>query len=174
MRTRSEIKKAWFSMKLLLSLGDITKAERKALILAKDRFQEKLYEVDTSEVEETEEILRRREYVDKNYDMKKVFEMLWGMASRDVHNGILSEDGYIKYAMKVQRALIGDTLTSDEAVKLAKSEYTNDCNCYGPLTKLAFFDILAELVGKLVICYTIHPSYPLDSRFIISFVCVGV
>lgn len=133
----------------MLVFGGTTKSEKRALLKARDNFQERLYEVDTSEVEAIDEILLRREQVDQNYDLKKIFGMLWGMMGFYIHSEILSEDGYIILTMRIQRALLGDDLTDLEARALAAAEYANDCNIYGPLTKEAFFDILAELIGTV-------------------------
>jgi hypothetical protein len=147
MRRRAEIKKAWYSMKVMLSMPSLTKKERRALKDAKDRFQAKLCEVDTDEAEPTNDILYRRELLHDNYDMKKLFAMLWGMLGRYTVDGVLSEMGYTRFAIIIQRALLGDDLTYDEAKQLARSDYISDRNCYGPLVEQAFNDILSEMVG---------------------------
>eukprot|EP00602_Paraphysomonas_sp_CaronLab_P003782 CAMPEP_0185039108 /NCGR_PEP_ID=MMETSP1103-20130426/35614_1 /TAXON_ID=36769 /ORGANISM="Paraphysomonas bandaiensis, Strain Caron Lab Isolate" /LENGTH=865 /DNA_ID=CAMNT_0027577873 /DNA_START=98 /DNA_END=2695 /DNA_ORIENTATION=- len=134
-------------MKLILALGGLTAEEKSELESVQTKFQEKLLQPDCDK-ETIESIYRRRELLDRNVEMGRVFRMIWMLVSmyQDPDTNALTEEGYVKFNILVQGALIGPELNPQEALDFAKAEYLSDTACYGPLNEIAFYDLLAELV----------------------------
>jgi hypothetical protein len=147
MRQRRDIKKAWFVMQLMLSAGGINEKEKQAITKTKLKFDKKLNEIDTSK-EANEVVSARRRYLQSNPDLETIFQMFWRVMQifRDPVTDIITEDGYIKFNIFVQKAVIGGQMNEIEAINVAKTDYVTDTACYGPLRQECFFDILLELI----------------------------
>jgi hypothetical protein len=147
MRQRRDIKKAWFVMQLMLSGGGLSEAEKKAITKTKLKFDKKLNEIDTSQ-ESNEVVSGRRISLRSNADLEAIFHMFWRVMQiyRDPVTDIITEDGYIKFNIFVQKAVVGGQINEIEAINLAKTDFVSDTACYGPLRQECFFDILFEIM----------------------------
>mmetsp|Transcript_24582 Transcript_24582/g.36201 ORF Transcript_24582/g.36201 Transcript_24582/m.36201 type:complete len:810 (+) Transcript_24582:199-2628(+) len=147
MRQRKVVRKVWFTIKLLLSMGGLQETEKKELENGEKKFHEKLCEVDSS-TESKDIIDTRRKFLYSNSDMFVIFRLLWQtvVIYTDPSTASLPEDGYIRLDIRVQRALLGENVSEQETLEFAKADYLNDVKSYGALNKVAFMDALSEMI----------------------------
>eukprot|EP00602_Paraphysomonas_sp_CaronLab_P003170 CAMPEP_0185039312 /NCGR_PEP_ID=MMETSP1103-20130426/36043_1 /TAXON_ID=36769 /ORGANISM="Paraphysomonas bandaiensis, Strain Caron Lab Isolate" /LENGTH=736 /DNA_ID=CAMNT_0027578149 /DNA_START=105 /DNA_END=2316 /DNA_ORIENTATION=+ len=147
MRQRKIVRKVWFTIKLLLSMGGLPDTEKKELEDGKQKFYEKLCEIDSSK--ENQDIIDyRRKLLFSNPDMLDIFRTLWQtlVAYTDPTTTALTEEGYTRLNLRVQKALLGDSTTEEEALEFAKADYLSDVKSYGIMNKVAFMDVLSEMI----------------------------
>lgn len=147
MRTRRDIKKAWFVMQLMLASNGLHDNEMKAINKTKFKFEKKLNEIDT--IKESLEIINtRRALLHSNPELELIFRMFWILMQpyKDPITNIINEEGYIKFNIYIQYAVIGKKMNQNDALNVAKTDYLNDIASYGPLGQECFYDILLELI----------------------------
>ena len=133
-------------MKILLSMGGLSESEKKKLNKAQCQVKTRLAIVEKTAAEI---ISDRRRLYEQNKPLSDMFQMLWNILTEylEPQKNILSKWGYVKFNILVQMALLGKEFDSNEAVELANADYNCDVATHGPLTREAFFDVMAEIVG---------------------------
>ena len=100
-----------------------------------------------------DEIISRRDFLSKNFGLLDVFNTLWFIIhSHVIEDGALSKDGYFKFMYSVYVALCGFH-SFDDIRNTLELDYYIDHKIFGPMTKLAFFDMLFEVIGTIVFFY---------------------
>ena len=98
-----------------------------------------------------DEIQSRRDFLSKNFGLLDIFNTLWFIIhSHANEDGTLTKDGYFKIMYSIFVALCGFRSFDDIRTTL-ELDYYIDHKIFGPMTKLAFFDILFEVIGLKLI-----------------------
>ncbi len=123
-------------------------SHRKSVLNQSD--QEFFDEIKHADGEKFDNILRKRDVLHNNSELLEIFTMFWLVLKEDVTDGVLSKEGYVKFNIYAQAALIGD-IDKEESLQCAETEYDADIKSFGEMTKTAFFDTLIELIGSSTI-----------------------
>lgn len=94
------------------------------------------------------EIAARREFLHKNKGLLDIFNTFWVILLVYTTDGFLSKEGYSKFHHAVEIALAGEATFASVDEQALNADWTYDRMLYGNLNKIAFFDMLFELIGK--------------------------
>lgn len=62
----------------------------------------------------------------------------------------LSRDGYIKFHVAIQRAIVGNQLNDDDLEFNAEVDWEHDLRVYGAIDEITFYDVLFELIEHVI------------------------
>ena len=62
----------------------------------------------------------------------------------------MSRDGYIKFNIAVQRAIVGNQLNDDDLEFNAEVDWEHDLRVYGVIDEMTFYDVLFELIENVI------------------------
>lgn len=93
------------------------------------------------------EISARRTFLQKNKGLFDIFNTFWVTLMSYTMDGFLSKEGYSKFHHVVEIALAGEATFASVDEQVMNADWTYDRLLYGNLNKVAFFDMLFELIG---------------------------
>jgi hypothetical protein len=149
--SRHEAKKAYLQLKLLVKFSKrslISKKELHELFAVEKHLKQELLKISLEKVS-SDIILRRRQALEDNNDLKQIFSLFWLVLSVSTADGILEKDEYINFHLLLLSALIGDAIDPMEAREIAESDYRYDTFAFGEINEVVFFDIMASTIGQL-------------------------
>ena len=83
--------------------------------------------------------------------MKEIFKFFWyTFRTYASNNDELSRDGYIKFNISIQRAIVGNQLSDDDVEFNAEVDWEHDLRVYGAIDESTFYDALFELIENAV------------------------
>lgn len=138
-------------MKFMLSCGShLSKEQRSELKSAMCKMQSQINSMSPIDID-SGDIVQRRKNLAKNPELKEIFNMFWSILSMQVdEEGILSEDAYVQFNVKLQLALMGEAAADEkESIECAKADYIHDVHAYGEINEVTFRDVMMELIGML-------------------------
>eukprot|EP01032_Pedospumella_encystans_P014684 gene14684-16846_t len=92
------------------------------------------------------EISARRTFLQKNKGLFDIFNTFWVTLMSYTMDGFLSKEGYSKFHHAVEIALAGEATFANVDEQAVNADWTYDRMLYGNLNKIAFFDMLFELI----------------------------
>ena len=86
-----------------------------------------------------------------NAKLKEIFKFFWyTFRTYANNNDELSRDGYMKFNISIQRAIVGNQLSDDDVEFNAEVDWEHDLRVYGAIDELTFYDVLFELIENTV------------------------
>ena len=149
MQARQEVKKAWMMTKFMIKYGNLSPDELEEIQSAHHTLTKTMAELEPTTLDPNE-IQRRRQSLASNNELKEIFTMFWLVISPDASYGYLSKEAYIRFNMLLQKALMGDAINDEESRECAYADYAYDVAVHGEVNEITFYDMLSELIGKLL------------------------
>jgi hypothetical protein len=128
----------------MLRSNGLSEEQRQGMLKNIVELRNKLDSVD-SQVDPAE-IAARRDFLNKNKGMLDVFNTFWVILLVHTTDGYLSKEGYTKFHRAIEIALAGEATFKEIDQQTVDIDWTYDKLLYGNLNKLAFFDMLFEII----------------------------
>lgn len=145
METRRETKRQVIALRTMLRSQGLTAQQRADMEANIVQLRGKLDSVE-SQINPTE-IAARREFLHKNKGLLDIFNTFWVILLVYTTDGFLSKEGYSKFHHAVEIALAGEATFASVDEQALNADWTYDRMLYGNLNKIAFYDMLFELIG---------------------------
>lgn len=84
------------------------------------------------------------------FQLSEVFSMFWMVLSIESPDGeVIFKDHFTHFLFLLQSAFLGCRNVSEkETLVIGEKEFIHNVGYYGEFSKFAFFDVMAECVGK--------------------------
>lgn len=145
MEIRRETKRQVIALRTMLRSQGLTTQQRAEMEANIVQLRGKLDSVE-SQINPAE-IAARREFLHKNKGLLDIFNTFWVILLVYTTDGFLSKEGYSKFHHAVEIALAGEATFAGVDEQAVNADWTYDRMLYGNLNKMAFFDMLFELIG---------------------------
>jgi len=146
MDTRRETKRQVIALRTMLRSQGLSAEQRRNMEANIVELRQKLDSVE-SQIDASE-ISARRTFLQKNKGLFDIFNTFWVTLMSYTMDGFLSKEGYSKFHHAVEIALAGEATFANVDEQALNADWTYDRMLYGNLNKIAFFDMLFELIGK--------------------------
>lgn len=154
---RRETKRQVIALRTMLRSNDLSADQRNAM---SEHILDLRSKLDSAESHvNPKEIAQRREFLQKNKGMLEIFNTFWVILLGYTSDGYLSKEGYGKFHHAIDIALAGQPTFLELDQAAVDADWTYDKLLYGSLNKVAFFDMLFEVVGEYsAVCCSVIPT----------------
>ena len=119
--------------------------------------QELRKQLETTEYKvDTEEVAYRVRFLKENRGMYDIFHTIWLLFTVYTQDGYLLKEGFERLHHSLQIILAGLPSYSPIDHEAIEEEWTHDKLKYSEINKEAFFDLLFEVIGELVLVNINH------------------
>jgi hypothetical protein len=145
MESITEVKKEWLLSSLVAKFSNADALTKKEL---ESDAKTKRHRLTLCKIDRESIAKNRLNLVDfASEELNEIFTVLWTALGPHIHNEVLSEHGYLLLKNNIQRALVDENISDEEANENAKIEYLADIETYKTLDQTAFFHIMLDLIG---------------------------